>query len=242
MKPLFVITALTMGVLVTLSVTFERFHRHRGRLGSRDELVERMNNYGSVFFSFVAYFSLLLVAVLDCKHYYTAHISLLGVFLGSAGVATYWSVGEYFLLDQGNKRYHRLRISYVLKFIWVTTELVLVIPFTAFSLLELKTPGAVLEWVIAYLYGIYLILLAFDHYNDFSTIRAQILERDTSNRLNQLMVITFRRSKKMSNSVGSFEGRPEEYAPYADDIEMKPAVTMSSNGMNRRVSSIRDSY
>lgn len=148
MKPLFVITALSMGVLVTLSIIFERFKRHRGRLG-REDMMERMSNYGSVFFNFLAYFSLLLVAILDCKHYYTAHICLLGIFLGSAGVATYWGVGEYFLLDRGYHRYHRLRVSYVLKFIWVTTELVLVIPFTAFSLLEQKIPGAVLEWVSA---------------------------------------------------------------------------------------------
>lgn len=144
---MFVVTALLLGVLVTASVTFERFCRHRGRLGARDELVERMNNYGSVLFSVTAYSSLLLVAVLDCKHYYTAHIALLGVFLGAAGVSTYWAVGEYFLLDRAFNRFHRLRITYVLKFVWVTVELILVIPFTAFSLLEFKIPGAVLEWV-----------------------------------------------------------------------------------------------
>lgn len=146
MKPLFVFTAFTMGVLVTTSVCCERFIRHRGRLG-REVMMERMNNYGSVLFNGLAYFSLLLVAVLDCRHYYTAHISLLGVFLGSAGVATYWGIGEYFLLDNMYPRYHRLRITYVLKFVWVTAELALVIPFTAFSLLEMKIPGAVMEWV-----------------------------------------------------------------------------------------------
>lgn len=147
MKPVFVITTLLMGILVTTSVGVERFGRHRGRLADRNEPLERLNSYGSVCFSIAAYFSLLLVAVLDCKTYYKAHISLLGVFLESAGVATYWTISEYFMLDRGYSRYHRLRISYVLKFIWVTMELVLVIPFTAFSLLELKIPGAVLEWV-----------------------------------------------------------------------------------------------
>lgn len=147
MKPLFVATALLMGVLVTMSVSVERFGRHRGRLAVRNQHRERLNSYGSVCFSIVAYFSLLLVAVLDCKSYYKAHVSFLGIFLGSAGVSTYWTIAEYFMLDQGYSRFHRLRISYVLKFMWVTMELALVIPFTAFALMEIQIPGAVLEWV-----------------------------------------------------------------------------------------------
>lgn len=147
MKPVFVLTALMMGAIVTFSVWFERFRLHRGRLERGCEWVEQMNSYGAVGFSMVAYVSLLLVAVLDCKQYYHIHITLLVVFLSAAGIATYWTIAEYMLLDTSYRRFHRLRISYACKFIWVTAELVLVIPFSVLSLVEMGIPGAIFEWV-----------------------------------------------------------------------------------------------
>lgn len=147
MKPVFVITALILGAIVTLSVGLERFQLHQGRLECGCEWVERVNNYGTVMFSAVAYVSLLLVAVLDCKQYYRTHISLLVLFLSAAGIATYWTIAEYTLLDANYRRFHRLRISYACKLIWVTVELVLVIPFSILSLVEMRVPGAIFEWV-----------------------------------------------------------------------------------------------
>jgi hypothetical protein len=147
MKPVFVLTTLMTGAIVTFSVWFERFRLHRGRLERGREWVERINSYGAVGFSVVAYVSLLLVAVLDCKRYYHIHIALLVVFLTAAGIATYWTIAEYTLLDADYRRFHRLRISYACKLIWVTAELVLVIPFSVLSLVEMRIQGAIFEWV-----------------------------------------------------------------------------------------------
>lgn len=74
--------------------------------------------------------------------------------------------------------------------------------------------------IIAYLYGIYLLLLSFDHYGDFSTMQAQSIERAASRRLNNLMVVTFRRrSSSGANLDDAFEIESQDDDEYDNSTD-----------------------
>lgn len=95
--------------------------------------------------------------------------------------------------------------------------------------------------VISYLYGVYLIILAFDHYSDFTTVKAQLTEQDASQRLNQIMLAAFRRNSTSSQiSIDSINADCESLEE--QEVKSLDALNMMTITMTRRVSSIKGSY
>lgn len=96
--------------------------------------------------------------------------------------------------------------------------------------------------IIAYLYGVYLILLAFDHYKDFTAVEALVAERDMSRKLNQWMVCAFRRRSTQTQSTFSSQSDCQPYDEEEAEIKRMDGINMNVNLTTtiRRSSSLRN--
>ena len=92
------------------------------------------------------------------------------------------------------------------------------------------------------MYGIYLILLAFDHYSDFTSLEAQVTERKASQRLNQLMVAAFRRRINTTTNPQRSIDDEADCESFEVEMEAKSIEDMNMTVMTRRVSSTKEVY
>ncbi|KAK9470358.1 Frag1/DRAM/Sfk1 family-domain-containing protein [Dipodascopsis tothii] len=119
-------------------------------------------------FGIIGMIGLCLLGGLDTYRHHTAHMSNLGVFLVGTGISTFVHAIHSVMLA----RYYRepairwLRISAILKVAWFVVALSLAIAFVCkmgdSGDSGKSTAAPILEWVLAYTFGPYCLVLALD--------------------------------------------------------------------------------
>lgn len=167
LKALFIPCAAVQGVFFILSLAAERYLRHAGRLPRNMRRREKVFAGIAIFLSIPGEIGILLVAVFDEINHKRVHYSMLVMFLCCIGFSVFFTILEFFYLDKKYPDIKRLRVSYVLKAIFLAGAIILAIGFGVSSNRHKRVVAAVFEWFLAFWYGMYLLILAYDLFPAF---------------------------------------------------------------------------
>lgn len=161
LKPLFVCGSFMMGTVAMISTIAERMLAHRGRLVKEKQMWEQYSSWVTISTGFLGYINLFLVAIFDSRDYFKLHVIALAMFLGFLGISSFTIVTEFFFLDPEYIFYRRLQISCFVRLVWSVLEVGLIVSFTMYAVSSVANIGCLLEWIVAYLFGVHLILLVY---------------------------------------------------------------------------------
>lgn len=147
-----------------LALTAERYLRHAGRLPKNMQRREKVSSGLAIFFSIPGQIGIILVAVFDTVNHHNVHFSMLILFLVATGLSAFFTILEFGFLDKAYSNVTRLRVSCVFKAVWLVIAIILAICFAAFNRSDRDTVAAVFEWFLAFFYGFYVLILAYDLY------------------------------------------------------------------------------
>lgn len=162
LKPLFVTGCVITSVFLDASFLADRWLRHKGRLVPNTSLTEKVLSALTVFFALVGTVGLILLSVFDTLHYPMVHRIFLAVFMGGYALSAVFICWEYQRLGQ-NREHRILRVSFWIKLAFVITEVGLSAGFGV-ALRRNQNSGAVLEWVIAFIFTLYIFSFLIDLY------------------------------------------------------------------------------
>lgn len=161
LKPLFVCGSFTVGIIAMISTVAERTLKHRSRLVEEKRNWEQFSSWITIVASFLGYINLFLVAIFDSRDHYKLHVVALVMFLGFLGISSFTIVMELCFLDPEYLYYRRLQISCFVRLLWSVLEVGLIVSFSVYSLSNIRSLGCLFEWIVAYLFGVHLILLIY---------------------------------------------------------------------------------
>lgn len=172
LKPLFIAGSAVMVVVFDLSFIAERWLRHRQRLTPNYRKREAALSVCAIIASFIGGAGLIVLTIYDIKNHKTVHDSCLGVFMYvdrsltavrssnirySIGyvVSAIFICAEYQRLGIHFREYRILRISFWIKLAFIFIEVGLAIGYGVTDKNKHYNVSAVLEWVVALIYIIY---------------------------------------------------------------------------------------
>ncbi|RXW25496.1 hypothetical protein EST38_g294 [Candolleomyces aberdarensis] len=161
LKPLFVTGASVTGVGFFLCLVIERYLRHSGRLMPHMRTRERVLSTLAVIWAAIGGAGLILLAVFDTARYTTHHRLFLLIFIVGVTFSAIFTIIEYRWISKDFEFARELRIAYLVKAVIASVLIVLAIAF-AVALYYATNVGAVLEWVIAFLFTFYVLTYFFD--------------------------------------------------------------------------------
>ncbi|ANB15750.1 Sfk1p [Sugiyamaella lignohabitans] len=187
LQPIFISCSGAQGILYVLSLVSERYLRHAGRLLPNERRREKVLAAFSIFFGIIGQLGILFVAIFNTKVFPDVHVAMLCVFIVGVGISALFMIAEFALLDRAYPDVSRLRFSYVLKLVWFVIALGLVIAFAALADHGKRNSAAIVEWIISYFYGFYLLILVFDLIPAATTPKGKLLEKKVSNQLTRAL-------------------------------------------------------
>ncbi|TFY73955.1 hypothetical protein EWM64_g10057 [Hericium alpestre] len=161
LKPLFIVGCSITAVSFVLSLIVERFLRHHGRLYPDLRKRERVFSWLAILASFMGGAGLILLSIFDTKRHVSAHRSFLVVFIVGVALSAIFTIAEYVWLSKDYRDVRQLKTAYILKAIITSILVILAIAF-AVELYANDNVGGVLEWVIAFLYTLFLLTFVYD--------------------------------------------------------------------------------
>ncbi|KLU93160.1 hypothetical protein MAPG_12098 [Magnaporthiopsis poae ATCC 64411] len=163
LKPLFVTGCVITSVFLDAGFLADRWLRHKGRLVPNISLTEKVLSALTVFFALVGTAGLILLSVFDTLHYSMLHRIFLALFMGGYALSAVFICWEYQRLGQ-NREHRILRVSFWIKLAFVITEVLLSVGFGVALRTRNQNSGAVLEWVIAFIFTLYIFSFFVDLY------------------------------------------------------------------------------
>lgn len=185
MKTLFIVCASVQAAFFILSLVAERYLRHSGRLPRNMRVREKVFSGFAIFFSIPGQIGIILVAVFDSKNHSHTHFSMLILFIVCIGISCMCTIAEFFYLDNSYSGVRRLRVSYFFKLLWLIVAVILAIGFAVCNRTDKDNVAAVFEWFLAFFYGIYLLILAYDLLPAFTDKNQIIMERNLERRISR---------------------------------------------------------
>lgn len=162
LKPVFIACAATQAGLFMAALIFERYMRHSGRLLRNHRTAEKWLSVGAIVFGILGQIGIILVSVFDTVNHHSVHVGCLVLFIVGLGISAILNSAEFTLLDQNYPDVRRLKISYILRWIWVAIAIVLAIVFVSCNNRDEPNVAAGFEWALSFFYGFYLLILSFD--------------------------------------------------------------------------------
>ncbi|KAL2025054.1 hypothetical protein VTK56DRAFT_56 [Thermocarpiscus australiensis] len=164
LKPLFVAGCVVTTVLLDLSFGADRWLRHRGRLAPNTTTGEKVLSGLTIVFALVGTVGLILLSIFDTARYPRQHDIFLLLFIAGYVLSAIFICWEYQLLGKHHREQRILALSFWIKLAFVIVEVLLAIAFVACTFTGHHDPGAVLEWVIAFIFSAYLFSFYVDLY------------------------------------------------------------------------------
>lgn len=155
LKPLFIAGSATMVVIFDLAFISERWLRHKARLTPNYSKREAFLSVCAIIFAIIGAAGLILLAIFDTKHYPKAHDALLGVFIIGYVISAIFICAEYQRLGIHFRGERILRISFWIKLFFIFVEVALAIVFGVTQTYGKLNVSAVIEWIVALIYIIY---------------------------------------------------------------------------------------
>lgn len=152
LKPLFIAGSTTMVVVFDLTFISERWLRHKARLTPTYSRREAALSVGAIVFAIVGAAGLILLSIFDTKNYPRVHDAMLGVFMGGYVISAIFICAEYQRLGIHFREHRVLRISFWIKLAFIITEVCTGVAFGATQYTGYYNVSAILEWIIALIY------------------------------------------------------------------------------------------
>jgi len=165
LKPLFITGCAITGVGFVLTLLIERTLRSHGRLVEHMRRRERVFAWLAVLGSIIGAAGLILLSIFDTKRHTSLHRVFLLVFMVGVALSAIFSIIEYRWLSKDFHGSRRLRKAYILKGLIAGLLIILAIAFAGalYGKGQASTDaGAVLEWVIAFGFTLYLLTFVYD--------------------------------------------------------------------------------
>ncbi|KAL2128903.1 hypothetical protein VTI74DRAFT_8498 [Chaetomium olivicolor] len=164
LKPLFIAGCCITTVLLDLSFGMDRWLRHRGRLAPNTSTGEKVLSGLTIVFAVVGTVGLILLSVFDTARYPRQHDVFLLLFIAGYVLSAIFICWEYQRLGKHYREHRILRLSFYIKVIFVVIEVLLAIGFVACTFTKHYNPGAILEWIIAFIFSAYVFSFYVDLY------------------------------------------------------------------------------
>ncbi|KAL1952915.1 hypothetical protein VTO42DRAFT_3949 [Malbranchea cinnamomea] len=162
LKPLFITGSVITGVFFNLAFISERWLRHTGRLLRNKNWLDKSLALLSIVFAIWGTIGLILLSIFDTLRHPHAHNGFLVMFMGGYLLSAIFVCLEYLRLGIHYKDHIILTISFWVKLTFIVVELALSIAFGICIRGTRKNQGAVLEWVIAYIFTFYILSFVID--------------------------------------------------------------------------------
>jgi len=162
LKAMFIAMSAVTVVSFTLSFLFERWLRHAGRLHQNTSNWQKLYSICASIAAIVGAAGLILLTIFDCKNHNRLHNIFLAVFIIGYIVSAIFICWEYQRLGIHYREHSVLRISFWIKLFFIITEICLAIAFAVCSKKDIWNVAAVLEWVVAFIYCLYVLSFFID--------------------------------------------------------------------------------
>ncbi|KAK0109909.1 hypothetical protein ONS95_002580 [Cadophora gregata] len=162
LKPLFITGAAITTLCMDLSLISERWLRHRGQLVRNFTQTEKRLSIASIVCGVIGGLGLLFLSIFDTAGYGNVHNICLFVFIAGYIASATCSCWEYQSLGARGREQRILRVSFWTKLAFIIVEVSLVIAFVITLVTDTYNAAAVLEWILAFVFGIYVFSYAID--------------------------------------------------------------------------------
>jgi hypothetical protein len=166
LKPLFIAGSVVTVVFLDLAFLAERWLRHAGQLVPNRGWFDKLCACFSILFAIAGALGLILLSIFDTKHYPKRHDGFLVMFIVGYIISAIFICAEYLRLGLFYRSQHRiLLISFMIKLGFIIIEAGLAIGFAVCASSDnkaKKNPGAILEWVIAFVFTGYVLSFVVD--------------------------------------------------------------------------------
>lgn len=162
LQPLFIAGSVITVVFLNLAFISERWLRHRGVLTPNTNLTEKILSGFGILFAFAGAAGLILLSIFDTLHHPRLHDGFLLIFIAGYIIAAIFTCAEYQRLGIHIRKQKILRISFWIKLAFIMVELVLAIAFAATSFTSQRNVAAVLEWIIALIFTLWVLSFFID--------------------------------------------------------------------------------
>ncbi|KAJ5893966.1 hypothetical protein N7495_005657 [Penicillium taxi] len=156
LKPVFM--AGSMITMLFMNISFYQFVQKKGESN-------KIYNYLSFTTAIAGSIGLIMLSIFDNLDHLYAHDSFVALFMTGYLISATVICIEYFYLDISYRLPHRmLTASFAIKLSFVIIELAFILAFRVTAQVDLpqKNTAAVLEWIIAFLFGGYILSFVMD--------------------------------------------------------------------------------
>lgn len=162
LKPLFITMSAITVISFDLAFVFERYLRHTGKLAPNTSIWQKLYSWLSILFAIVGAAGLILLSIFDTLHHPKLHNGFLVLFIGGYIISAIFICWEYQRLGIHFRQHSILRYSFWVKLTFILLEVALAIAFGVTQRQKSYNAAAVLEWVIAFIYFIYVLSFFMD--------------------------------------------------------------------------------
>ncbi|KAK3296972.1 Frag1/DRAM/Sfk1 family-domain-containing protein [Chaetomium fimeti] len=172
LKPLFVTGCVLTTVFLDISFAADRWLRHKGRLAPNTTTGEKVLSGLSIGFAIIGTVGLILLSIFDTVWQPNLHNIFLLLFIAGYVISAIFICWEYQRLGKHYREHRILRLSFWIKLTFVIVEVLLAVAFVACTFTRNSNAGAVLEWVIAFIFSFYVFSFYVDLYPAAATKHA----------------------------------------------------------------------
>lgn len=155
LKPMFIAMSAATVVTFDLAFIFERYLRHTNRLAPNTSNWQKLYSFCATAFAVGGAAGLILLTIYDNRNHNRLHNIFLAVFIGGYIISAIFICWEYQRLGVRHRQHSILRTSFWLKLFFIITELGLVIAFAVCARQDIWNVAAILEWIVAFVFCIY---------------------------------------------------------------------------------------
>ncbi|KAK9422021.1 putative Frag1/DRAM/Sfk1 family protein [Seiridium unicorne] len=164
LKPFFVVGCVITTIFLDLSFATDRWLRHKGRLVPNTTMGEKVLSGLTIFFALIGTVGLCFLSGFDTAHYPRLHDIFLLLFIAGYIISAIFICWEYQRLGIKYREHRVLRISFWIKLVFIIVELFLAIAFIVTNFRGIYDVAAILEWVIAFIFSLYVFSFFVDLY------------------------------------------------------------------------------
>lgn len=164
LKPLFIAGCCVTTVFLDLSFVAERWLRHNGRLVPNGSLGQKILAFLTIVFAIVGTAGLILLSIFDTVHHNRLHDIFLLLFIAGYLLSAIFICWEYQRLGIAHREHRILRISFWVKLTFILVEFCLAVTFAATSFTHNYNVAAIFEWVVSFVFTLYIISFFIDLY------------------------------------------------------------------------------
>ncbi|KAI9885898.1 MAG: hypothetical protein M1823_002323 [Watsoniomyces obsoletus] len=151
-----------MTIFLDLAIVSERWLRHQGRLAKNTTKSEKVLVVLSLGCALMGTVSLILLTIFDTQNHSRLHRLFLLLYLLGFVLSAVFICAEYQRLGIHFRQFRVLRMSFWIKLAFIIVEVGLAIGFGVCLGTDQFEVGAVLEWVIAFIFTFYILVFLID--------------------------------------------------------------------------------